>query len=241
MTVTKKQAPYQHGDGSACWTKNCSRNNDKIEIATNRIQDIFNQAPAPIQPEFVSWEEGYYNSCVKALEESGFRIDDDSDYAPNSKYPTYVRVKADSEYTILITEHRSPYKAEKKFFITWLIDTTTGDSRGMIEFSTGGDELPTLCDIEIRKEYRGNALGKKFINFLNDRLSVPLHTTGHYTPEGWRSLGDFLPLNEMGQYEKKEYERSIKLFGRKKTRHNPIGVGFNSMNFVDNWDKLYKA
>jgi len=136
----------------------------------------------------------------------------------------------DEEFGIQINESESivvegsfyNYNRSRKSYVAWLFV----DSKpvGMIRYLIGGSEydVPCLCDIEIRKEARGKGLGVHFIKLLEEHIiNGTLYTSGHYTPEGFRSLSPHLPL----------LPQSVE-WGEE-----PMKC-FNSMTFVQDFDAL---
>lgn len=124
-----------------------------------------------------------------------------------------------SQETVVVESDMYNVGRSTKRFTAWFqID---GKNIAMITYLTYEDGVtpPTLCDIEVRKEFRGNKFALKFIEVLEAHvLGEKLHTTGSYTPEGFRSLSAAIPLvqSAYGQSE--------------------ASVRFKSMDFVYDWD-----
>lgn len=113
------------------------------------------------------------------------------------------------------------YPVSRKRFTSWFV--LNGVPVGMIHFLMGGNEVPVLCDIEIREEYRGRGLSRRFVSLLEEFVvEGTLYTSGHYTPEGFRSLSSWLPLKP----DAAEYGDTAAIY-------------FRSMNFVTNWDNFW--
>ena len=122
---------------------------------------------------------------------------------------------------IILEEGSYNYCRSRKNFTSWLV--VNGTTVGMIRFLIGGDEVPYICDIEIRKEFRGHKLSHRFIALLEEFIvGGKLYTTGHYTPEGFRSLSGLVPLSPS----------SIE----SRTEAKPY---FGSMDFVASWENFY--
>jgi GNAT superfamily N-acetyltransferase len=76
-----------------------------------------------------------------------------------------------------------------------------------------------LCDIETRPGYQGKGYARKLIEMLVAHTGKPVAGTGSFTPEGWKSFGDIVPV--LSGYPV------------------PSGPSFRSMTFVDDWDRFY--
>lgn len=93
-----------------------------------------------------------------------------------------------------------------------------GVAVGMLHWSERAGAEAVICDIEVREAYRGKGYAKKLITTVEGLIGRKLHTTGGFTPEGLAALGN-TPLAK-GEYAKAE-------------------VHYRSMNFVEDWDRLY--
>lgn len=132
--------------------------------------------------------------------------------------PEEFGVVIDAETHIVIEGSFYNYNRARKHFSAWLV--INGETVGMIRYLVGGTEEATLCDIEIRKEHRGKKLSATFIKLLETKvIGEQLFTTGHFTPEGHRSLADVISMPEWAIKQGKEPE-----------------VAYRSMGFVENWD-----
>lgn len=99
----------------------------------------------------------------------------------------------------------------------------------------GEDEsLPetTIGSVEVRKDFRGQGLAVRTVKLLEQFTGHVVHSSGHYSPEGFRSLAGKFPYTR----HTLERDRLNKLSSV--SRHEEIGVWFDSMNFVDCWDTL---
>lgn len=73
---------------------------------------------------------------------------------------------------------------------------------------------PTVCDVEVRPEFRGQGHSKRLYAAMEQFVGATLYTNGHYTPEGFERL-------------------------RGKAKQIPsedAGTRFSSQNFVEDWD-----
>jgi len=132
-------------------------------------------------------------------------------------------VAIDSTRSIVVENNIYNYGRSRKRYTAWL--TVDGKAVSMISYLDGGSEydVPMLCDIEVKKENRGNALGVTFVKLLEEHvIGGTLYTSGHYTPEGFRSLSDSLPLAP----------HAVEA-GEKPSQQ------FRSMGFVADWDNLW--
>lgn len=103
-------------------------------------------------------------------------------------------------------------------FEYWLRDTL-GNPMGYIKVMVHDTGEFALCDIEVRPEYRGHKLSHRLIRAVEKIQGQELIHTGGYTPEGLAAIA--------GLFHDKEYIEGE----RKRT--------FNSMTFVDDWDKMW--
>lgn len=81
--------------------------------------------------------------------------------------------------------------------------------------------------IEIKPSYRGKGKAGELLRLAEEHVvSTRIHSGGHYTPEGEKFLAGKLPYTRQALAEKDWGGLGI-------------GVHFNSMSFVDNWEKFY--
>jgi hypothetical protein len=127
-------------------------------------------------------------------------------------------ISASVAETIVIEDSLYNYNRSRKSFTAWF--QVNGINAGMIRFLVGGNDVATICDIEIRKEFRGQKLSVHCIRLLEELVvEDTLYTSGHYTPEGFRSLSDNVPLLPYAASQ-----------GEIPT------IDYKSMSFVHDWD-----
>lgn len=73
-----------------------------------------------------------------------------------------------------------------------------------------------LGEVEIRGGFRGRGYAKRLFELVNESTGKVLHSTGGYTPEGFKAISGLLPLAEGFRAE----------------------VCYRSQSFVADWDKL---
>lgn len=98
-----------------------------------------------------------------------------------------------------------------------------GKAITMVRFFTaensGAPGYAVICDVEVRTEYRGVGLGIDTVREIESHIGSRLHTSGSFTPKGFRSLSSglaYLPGTEID-----------------------AGIKFNDMFFVNDWNCLY--
>lgn len=91
-----------------------------------------------------------------------------------------------------------------------------------------------IGNVEVRKDRRGAGLAFHTISLIQDFSGHKVHSSGHYSPEGFRSLVGKFP------YTQDTLERE---FDNKRLRRNydEIGVWFPSMSFVKDWNTLTRC
>lgn len=127
-------------------------------------------------------------------------------------------VTVNSHETLIVENNFYNEYRTRKNYVAWLL--IDGVNVGMIRYLVGGNEIPMICDIEIREEHRGNKLGLRLIHLIeNELINDSLHTSGNYTPEGYRALSNKIPVNSYNG-------------------DNTPKLAHSSINFVLNWDEF---
>ncbi len=248
MTTTTRHTPIKQPDGTYCYSgPNCRRHGNQNK--TVKLQNQISSLLEPIDEED-SEQNYYYKNTLNQLREVGFvGIPITSQTKITKQHPNLVHIAGDNHHSLYVETRSSFNDSSRKAFDVWLVEDKSDTPVGFLRFLAGREDYygkPTIGDIEIRKEYRGKQLGLFFIQQASDKLiNAPLHTSGHYTPEGYRSLHGKIPLNESGEYELKSYEQNAEYWKSQHESsteeyplHSPIGQTFNSMAFVENWENL---
>jgi len=123
------------------------------------------------------------------------------------------RIALDDGYQMLL--EKNIYGAE----YGWL-RTPDGVAVGMLHWRMTDDDFPIINDIEVRPGYRGQGYAKKMILTVEKLTGKTLRTTGGFTPEGWAALGQKIPVDE------------------RYASYPEPGIHYDSMNFVQDWNKL---
>lgn len=76
--------------------------------------------------------------------------------------------------------------------------------------------------VEVKSEYRGNGLARQTYKDIQSVFGIQLTSSGHYTPEGFRSLKGVLPFQDENELD---------------TDQNTGYPSYCSMNFVTNWNE----
>lgn len=139
----------------------------------------------------------------------------------------------DSEYKIIIKDSQEWSNSSK--FHVWLYNKENKPITHLNFIAVKDFSKPSnysehiIGDIEVKEEYRGNKLGLKTIelveeNFLN---GSKIHSSGSYTPLGYHALGGKLPYikNPLNSEEEIKNGKIPK-------------PSFNNMSFVHNWEEL---
>lgn len=97
-------------------------------------------------------------------------------------------------------------------------------------------ELPglretTIGTVEVRASMRGSGLASRTGMLLQEYTGHIVHSSGHYTPEGYKSLAGKFPYTR-DTLSRQEVNR---LANRS---YDEVGVWFDSTDFVESWDSL---
>lgn len=99
-----------------------------------------------------------------------------------------------------------------------LIDETPAAFLHTLRYLSRDEYAFVLCDIEVRKTFRGRGLTRSLVATAERATGHTLHTSGGFTPFGAPALG-WLPV----------------------VPGETPGVKFGDMGFVADWDNMYAA
>lgn len=85
------------------------------------------------------------------------------------------------------------------------------------EVRPAGYPALTLCDIEVRPEFRRRGYGRDIIAFVQRHYDEVLHATGSFTPEGHAAFAEYLPIVPGG--------------------FESVSGANSDLTFVDDWDQ----
>ena len=122
--------------------------------------------------------------------------------------------------TLVIEDSYYNMNRKRKSYTAWLqID---GKNVGMLRYLVGGEtyDVPAICDIEIREDFRGQKLGLKLIGMVEEFIiGEKLYTSGGFTPEGFRAFAGVVPV----------YPDLV---------NEELKVKYGSMSFIHSWDNF---
>lgn len=244
-TICRKGATCKrHG------TKNTSESiTQRTQELETKIGSLLKNVSATTTPEdkasrpewWSEYHEQNFGYKVQVFQQFGLKEASVPTFYEPATRGGYISVNTDDDNTKLFVNTDGIYaiQGHKYYCRAWMYKD--GKPVAMLRFATYPlDYVPedtrfpyvesVICDIEVRKEYTGNGYAMEVIrhvekNILAGRL---IHSGGHYTPEGEKSLGGKLPYTAAAKYEYK------KVFARGEIPKS----SFDSMEFVHDWDDL---
>lgn len=148
-----------------------------------------------------------------------------------------ISVRVSDSEVIVFTDWEGFSDSKTNKLQSWLI--LEGTPVAYVSLYLGKNPTGQLPDVretvigslEVREGYRGQKLSFHLAMLLQDYTGHTIHSSGHYTPEGFRSMAGLFPYTR----ETLERDEANKASGSKAEQ---IGVWFDSTNFVKDWDTL---
>ncbi len=197
-------------NGHFCYTPNCKLHSDKWSPLTEpvppqqkleEVQKKLNELWQWLSPELANEQQRIIKRFLKTITRKGliYRLPRNE----TAKRLGYVALPAEgTEYELGFYAdeggwthifHDDEIKLKTDALIhTYLFDKH-GDAIAYCSFTIGGEynghnAPPLIFQIEVKPELRGNQLGSKIKQYINNYLTTELHSTGEKTAKGKRSI-----------------------------------------------------